>query len=77
MPFALKMKQKSVCKVLSVQQEDPSKTEGMTAVLKSFLPYIPVISECKNVRAKTAIQGIIFKFRCRCRVVQVCRFTCV
>ena len=51
------MKQKSVCKVLSVQQEDPSKTEGMTTVLKSFLPYIPVISECKNVRAKTAVQG--------------------
>ena len=56
-PYAQKMKAKSNCKVLSVINEDPSTTVGMTNVTKSFLPYIPVTSKCGNIRAKTAIQG--------------------
>ena len=56
-PYAQKMKEKSNCKVLSVINEDPSTTAGMTNVAKSFLPYIPVTSDCGNIRAKTAIQG--------------------
>ena len=56
-PYAQKMKQKSNCGVLSVLDQDPSSSEGMNNVLKSFLPYVPAVSECGNVRAKTLVQG--------------------
>ena len=51
------MKQKSNSGVLHVLDQDPSTSEGMTTVLKSILPYVPAVSECRNVRAKTLIQG--------------------
>ena len=51
------MKAKSKSGVLSVLEQDPSSKEGMTNVLQSFMPYVPNISECKNVRAKTLVQG--------------------
>ena len=55
------MKSKSKSGVLSVLAQDPSSKEGMTNVLQSFMPYVPTISECKNVRARTLVQGTNFK----------------
>ena len=61
MPFAAKMRSKSTTRVLSVLEKDPSKSEDMTCVLKSFLKYLPAVTECGNVRAKTLVQGIVEK----------------
>ena len=67
-----RMKQKSSCSVLSVLSNDPSTSQvpvpvpavylylnfqGMIENLKSYLKYVPVLSPCGNVRAKTTVQG--------------------
>ena len=54
------MKEKSSGQVLSVQQEDPSTTHGMTEVLKSINPYVSVLSPCGNVRRKMVVNGKAF-----------------
>ena len=51
------MREKSVGQVLSVDAQDPSTTKGMTEVLKKCLQYVPVISDCKNVRRKMVVNG--------------------
>ena len=56
-PYAAKMRTKSSTRVLSVLEKDPSKSEDMNCVLKSFLKYLPAVTECGNVRAKTLVQG--------------------
>ena len=63
------MKSKSNSGVLSVLAQDPSSKEGMTNVLQSFMPYVPNISECKNVRARTLVQGDDLKVSLRVNVV--------
>ena len=56
-PYAAKMRSKSSTRVLSVLEKDPSKSEDMNCVLQSFLKYLPAVTECGNVRAKTLVQG--------------------
>ena len=51
------MRAKSNTRVLSVQEKDPSKSVDMNSVLKSFLKYLPAVTECGNIRAKTLVQG--------------------
>ena len=57
-PYAQKMSQKTNCGVLSVLMEDPSTKEGMVNVCKSYLKYVPVISDSEHIRAKVLTQGM-------------------
>ena len=67
-PFAQKMASKTNCGVLSVLKEDPSTTNGMVKVCQTYQKYVPVISDCENVRAKVLVQGnAMCRCRCRCR----------
>ena len=72
--YAQKMREKSNCYILGVDFQvgksnlrptsiilcqDSSRSDGMTEVLKGYIPYIPTVTETGQVRAKILIQGAI------------------
>ena len=48
---------KSVSHVLAVDDLNPSSTRGLTEVMRRYIKYVPVVSDCGEVRKKIGVMG--------------------